>query len=94
MPLLRNESCGDLQHLSPGKFRGTGRVWQLAVLEWEPWEQRSLSSAVPCLETVQVAGEHISVLGDAARKNGSHSTIPLISWREQHAMTGHVLSEH
>lgn len=54
MHLLRNDRCGILQHLSAGEFRVTGRAWQLPVLEWEPWEQRSLSRAVPCLETEQV----------------------------------------
>lgn len=54
MHLLRNDRCGILQRLNPGEFRSAGRVWQFPVLEWEPWEQRSLSSAVPCLETEQV----------------------------------------
>lgn len=75
MHLLRNYRDVGFSNTSGG-FRSTGRVWQFPVLEWEPWEQRSLSSDVPCLETQQVAGEHISVLGDAVRKNGPFSHIP------------------
>lgn len=54
MQLLRNDRVWDSATPQSRELRGTGRVWQLPVLEWEPWEQKTSPVLFPAWNRWQV----------------------------------------